>query len=200
MTTEDKQETTNVTAPGGWEREFVLALRLQGFDGIQISDSLAAVEARCSAASRTAFETYGNPVAYAQYVRLPPPRRTRRSSLAVAVPALGLALGINLSFDALLHWQDRVVISVGSVASVVALVLVIAVLTRLFARAIASAINLASCLAAGLVLTLLLQWALPYAIGTADPFVALALGLLLVSLGITVRRLQPGRVVTAGRH
>jgi hypothetical protein len=86
MTTEDQQQTTDYTAPGVWERDFVLALRLQGFDGIQISDALAHVEARCDAANLTPFETFGDPVAHASYVRVPPRRRSRRSFVAVPVP------------------------------------------------------------------------------------------------------------------
>jgi hypothetical protein len=200
MTTEDQQESKVPTATPAWEREFVLQLRRQGFDGIQISDALADVEARCTAANRTPFDTFGDPVAHASYVHTPPPRRSRRSYLAVAVPVLGLVVGVNLALDALLHWSDDVVISVGSVASLVALIVVVAVLARFFSRAMAVTVNLASCLAGGVALTMLLQWALPQVLATAHPIVALALGLLLILLGLAARQLQLPRVVAAGRH
>lgn len=199
MTTEDQQQITDPTARGAWEREFVLALRLQGFDGIQISDALVHVEARCAAAKLSPFETFGDPVAHASYVRLPPPRRSRASSVAVAVPVLALAMGVNLALDALLHWSDDVVISVGTVASAAVLIVFVAVLARFFARAIAVTVNLAWCLAGGVAVTMLLQWALPQVLATASPVAALALGLLFVSLGLAVRQLQPRRVVAAGR-
>lgn len=199
MTAEDHQTTADPSALGGWEREFVLALRSQGFDRIQISDTLASVEARCAASGQTPFESFGDAVAYASYVRLPPPRRSRRAYATVAVPVLGLALGVNLAFDALIQWQDRVVVSVGSVASMAALVVLVAVLARVLPRAITTTVNLASCLAGGVALTLLLQWALPRELTTVDPVLALAIGLLLVSLGLAVRQLQPRRMVAAGR-
>lgn len=199
MTTEEQRQTTDPTAPGAWEREFVLTLQLQGFDGIQISDALAQVEARCAAAKMTPFESFGDPVAHASYVRVPPPRRSRRSFVGVAVPVLGLALGVNLVLDSLLHWSDDVVISVGTVTSMVVLIVCAAVLARFFARAIAVPVNLASCLAGGVALTMLLQWALPKVLATTSPLLALALGLLLVTLGLAVRLLQLPRVVATGR-
>ena len=199
MTTEDQQETTVPTAPGAWKREFVFELRLQGFDGIQISDVLADVDARCAAAHRTPFETFGDPVAHASYVRIPPRRRVRRSAAAVAVPVLGLAMGVNLTLAALLHWSGDVVISVGTVASMVALIVLVVVLARVFTRAMTVAFNVASCLAGGVALTMLLQWAFPAVLTTARPIVALALGLLLISLGLAARQLQLPRVVATGR-
>lgn len=199
MTTEDQQETTVPTAPGAWKREFVLELRLEGFDGIQISDALADVEARCAAANRTPFETFGDPVAHASYVRIPPPRRSRRSVVAVAAPVLGLAVGVNLTIDALLHWTGEVVISVGTVASMLVLIVAVAILARFYACAIAVGVNLASCLAGAVALTMVMQWALPRVLVTASPIVALGLGLLLVSLGLAARQLQLPRVVAAGR-
>lgn len=199
MTTEDQQETTLPTAPGAWKREFVLELQLQGFDGIQISDALADVEARCTAANRTPFDTFGDPVAHASYVRIPPPRRSRRSVVAVAAPVLGLAVGVNLVLAALLHWSGDVVISVGTVASVVALIVAAAMVARFYAWALAVAVNLASCIACAVALTMVMQWALPRVLVTASPVVALGLGLLLVLLGLAARQLQLPRVVTAGR-
>jgi hypothetical protein len=200
MTTEDPQQTTNPTAPGAWEREFVLALRLEGFDGIQISDALADVEARCEAGKLTPFEIFGDPVAHASYVHTPPPRRSRRSSVGVALPLIGLAVGVNLTLDALLHWFDDVVISVGTVASMVVLIVGVVVLARFFARAIAVTVNVASGLVGGVALTMLLQWALPQVLATASPVVCLTLGLLLVTLGLAVRHLQVPQIVAAGRH
>ncbi|MGV8850092.1 MAG: hypothetical protein ACOH16_11170 [Propionibacteriaceae bacterium] len=199
MTTEDRQETTVPTSTGAWKREFLLELQLQGFDGIQISDALADVEARCAAAKRTPFDTFGDPVAHASYIRIPPPRRSRRSVVEVAAPVLGLAVGVNLVVAALLHWSDDVVISVGTVASMVALIVVLATLARFYARAIAVAVNLASCLAGAVALTMVMQWALPRVLVTASPVVALALGLLLVLLGLAARQFQLPRVVAAGR-
>lgn len=197
MTSTDREQTTAISAPGAWEREFVLALRLQGFDRIQTTDALARVEGRCAAAGRTPFETFGDPAAHAAYVRLPPPRRTRRPSAAVAVPALGLAMGVNLSVDALLYWSDNVVISVGTVVSMVVLVAFLAVMARVYARAITGSVNLASGLAGGVGLMLLLQWALPQVLTTVSPLLALTVGLLFVALGLAVRQLQSGGVVAA---
>ena len=199
MTAEENQATTDPTVPGGWEREFVLALRNEGFDGIQISDALTAVEARCAACGLSPYESFGDAVAYASYLRLPRPRRSRRSTAAVAVPVLGLAMGVNLTFDAVMQWQDRVVISLGSVAAMGALIVLIAVLARVLPRAIATTVNLASCLAGGVALTLLLQWALPRELTTVQPVLVLAIGLLLICLGLVVRQLQPRRMVAAGR-
>lgn len=61
------------------------------------------------------------------------------------------------------------------------------------------AVKLASCLAGGVALTMLLQWAFPQVLATANPVVALALGLLLVTLGLAVRQPQLPRVVATGR-
>jgi hypothetical protein len=59
--------------------------------------------------------------------------------------------------------------------------------------------TLAAYLAGGVALTMLLHWALPQALASAGPVVALALGLLLFTLGLAVRQLHLPRVVAAGR-
>lgn len=197
MTSEKQERVTDLPAPGVWEREFMLALRLRGFDRIQTNDALALVEARCAAAGLNPFETFGDPVAHAAYVRPPAARRSRRSSVAVVAPALGLATGVNLTVDALLYWSGAVVISVGTVVAMVVLVAILAVLARVFARAVTGTINLVSALVGGVGLMMLMQWALPHVLTTASPPGALMLGLLFVALGVTVRQLQSTGIVAA---
>jgi hypothetical protein len=199
MTSEDSRESTDLAVPGGWEREFALTLRLQGFDGMQISDALAQVETHCAKEKLTPREAYGDPVAHASYLRPPPARRTRRSTAKVALPILGLAAGINLAFNAVVHWSDGVVISTGTLTSMVVFVAVVAVLSGLFGWVMTSAVNLASCIAGGLLLTIVLQWALPQALASLNPLMALALGLLLVALGLAVRQIRLHPIADARR-
>jgi len=184
MTSEYSRETT---VPGGWEREFALALRLQGFDGMQISDALAAVEARCGAGKLTPLEAFGDPVAHASYVRLPPTRRVKRSTATVALPVLGLTAGVSLAFNAVMHWSDSVVVSAGTVAAMVVFLAAVTVVSRFFAGAITSALNLTSCVAGGILLVMLLQRALPQSLFSVHPAVAIGLGLLFFTLGLAVR-------------
>jgi hypothetical protein len=184
MTSEYSRETT---VPGGWEREFALALRLQGFDGMQISDALASVEARCEAGKLTPLEAFGDPVAHAAYLRLPPARRVNRSTATVVLPVLGLTAGISLAFDAVMHWSDGVVVSAGTVAAIVVFVAAVTIVSRFYAGAITSALNLTSCVAGGIVLVMLLRQAMPQSLFSVHPAVAIGLGLLSFTLGLTVR-------------
>ena len=195
MTSEYSRETT---VPGGWEREFALALRLQGFDGMQISDALAKVEARCEAGNLTPLEAFGDPVAHASYLRLPPARRGKRSTATVALPVLGLTTGVSLAFNAALHWSDGVVVSAGTVAAMVVLVAAVLVLSRFFAWVITSTLNLTSCVAGSILLVMLLQWVLPQSLFSVQRFVAIGLALLFFTLGLTVR-LIPHPIADAPR-
>jgi hypothetical protein len=187
MRSEDSREWTDPAVSGGWERDFALTLRLRGFTGMQISGALAQVESRCSASKMTAREVFGDPVAHASYLRVGPETRVRRSPASLALPVLGLAAGCNLAFEAVLHWSDGVVISAGTVASIVLFIAVVVVLSRFLGWAMTSALNVTSCVAGGLLLTMLMQWALPVALASVHAFLALALGLLLVALSLVMR-------------
>lgn len=192
MTSEDSRDWTDPAVSGGWERDFALTLRLRGFTAMQISGALAQVESRCSASKMTAREVFGDPVAHASYLRVGSGTRVRRSpsSLALpvlALPVLGLAAGCDLAFEAVLHWSDGVVISAGTVASIVLFIGVVVVLSRFVGWAMTSAINVTSCVAGGLLLTMVMQWALPLALANVQAFLALALGLLLVALSLAMR-------------
>jgi hypothetical protein len=199
MTSGSSRESTGPAVSVGWEREFALTLRLQGFDGMQISDALAHVEARCEAEKLTPLEAFGDPVAYGSYVRLPAPRRSRRSTAKIALPILGLAAGLNLAFDAVVHWSDGVVISAGTLTSMLVFMAAVAVLSALFGWAMTSAVNLASSVAGGLVLTMVLQWVLPQTLTSLNPLMALALGLLLVALALAVRQIRLHPIADARR-
>jgi hypothetical protein len=90
------------------------------------------------------------------------------------------------------------VVSEGTVAAMVVLVAAVVVLSRFFALAITSALNLTSCVAGSILLVMLLQWVRPQSLFSVPPFVAVALGLLLVTLGLAVR-LIPHPIADAPR-
>ena len=55
-----------------WLDAFVLALRVRGVPGTLIGDALAEVESHCAEAGEPAADAFGDPVAYAQSLELPP--------------------------------------------------------------------------------------------------------------------------------
>lgn len=55
-----------------WLDAFVLALRVSGVPGTLIGDALAEVESHCAEAGESAADAFGDPVAYAQSLELPP--------------------------------------------------------------------------------------------------------------------------------
>lgn len=72
-----------------WVEAMLLELRLQGVSGERIGAALAEVEAHVVDSGQNAQEAFGDPVAYARSLDLPPePEQSRTATLKGVVPTL----------------------------------------------------------------------------------------------------------------
>ena len=174
----------------GWLRDFALLLRLRGLDGARIGDALAEVESHCDDSGQEPKEAFGEPADYAASLHLPTTKPTNWTT-KVILPVLGLVIGTNLALGAVLHWSGGVAITVGAVASIAVFVAFVALLIGYFGKVVTSRGALIAWFGAGFVLMVALPLALPQALATVHPVVALVLGMVFVALGIMAVRQIP---------
>lgn len=92
-----------------WVEAMLLELRLQGVAGERIGAALAEVEAHVVDSGQSAEETFGDPVAYARSLDLPPaPEQSRTATLKGAVPTLIQLFGL-VAVVSVMPWGDGAV-------------------------------------------------------------------------------------------
>lgn len=92
-----------------WVEAMLLELRLQGVSGERIGAALAEVEAHVVDSGQNAQEAFGDPVAYARSLDLPPePEQSRTATLKGVVPTLIQLFGL-VAVVACVPWRAEAV-------------------------------------------------------------------------------------------
>lgn len=98
----DIEKTIAPHVEPAWAEAVLLELRLQGVSGKHIGAVLAEVDAHLAESGESSQEAFGDPVAYARSLRLPPSPKQSRSAIAInLVPILLQLLGMFLVLSAM---------------------------------------------------------------------------------------------------
>ena len=120
-----------------WAETFIVALRLRGVAGEQISDALTEVNDHIAESGRNAEETFGPAVQYAESLDLPCADDNKTSALYRGVlPSMIGLMGVLTTSDAVksLHESTPVVFSTGAVVSALLAIVVMLALPPVYSR------------------------------------------------------------------
>lgn len=116
-----------------WAEAVLLELRIEGVSGDQIGEALGEVDSHCAESGESAQEAFGDPVAYARSLGLPPsPGQGPAAIVGTVLPTLVQLVGMLLTLWSVpaLRAGEGVEITVGQALAAAAVVAAVLLLVR----------------------------------------------------------------------